>query len=113
MTKKYFEIRDNSAFIPVVAVDLHPTTDNETIKPIEQALVSASAYNPITTILLTTLSSELRTEHDPSNWHNRTLETAHHYILSYWEGLDSGQVINVEFIEGDSANPEAHVHLEL
>jgi hypothetical protein len=43
---------------------------------------------------------------DPYSWGGRTLPTAHAYIIKEWERLSDGDVVDVSFILGESAEPK-------
>lgn len=45
--------------------------------------------------------------YDPFDWPNqRTLGNAHRYIIDHWSELNSGQLIDVQFILGETASPK-------
>lgn len=53
-------------------------------------------------------------EYDPHSWEygGRTIPSAHQYIIDHWKELKSGQVLDVEFLNGESAEPKITERLE-
>ena len=49
---------------------------------------------------------------DPMSWSTYTLKNAHQYIQEYWEKLESGAVIDVQFLQGLSAQPKTSERFE-
>lgn len=89
---KVFEVRDRGTFIPVLAVE---TVDWNDFLSQQAWLMRRAAYTHH--ILLTHLTSR-KTEYDPDVWDNRTMKTAHQYIIENWGSLKGGEVIDVRFI---------------
>lgn len=96
MRKKYFEIRDRLTFIPAVAF---------TVSRGQSWLAGRAGYGDLSQVVLVRLS-DLQTNYDPFAWGGRTMPTAHKYIQDHWESLESGDLIDVEFIRGESPNPK-------
>ena len=44
--------------------------------------------------------------YDPFDWTNRTMKTAHQYIEANWAKLKDGDVVDVQFILGETAAPK-------
>jgi hypothetical protein len=105
MEVKLFEIRDRGTFIPAIAVRL--CTDNET----ERWLLGRSGYRGVNIdpaeknvepyVILSKLDG-VEAQYDPFRWPNRTMARAHLHINSKWFELVSGDIIDVEFIHGES-----------
>lgn len=110
MTVKLFEIRDRATFIAVMAVHLH-TDDVKEYRLLRKAGYADSqisgrldADEPY--IVLCKLDG-VEANYDPFCWPNqRTMGTAHRHIIEEWFRLQSGDVIDVEFILGESAVPK-------
>src|SRR5262249_55810951 len=50
---------------------------------------------------------EVEAHYDPFDWpRNRTMTTAHRHIINHWDELTSGDVIDVEFILGETKEPK-------
>lgn len=45
-------------------------------------------------------------QYDRFAWDNRTLKVAHDYIAAHWETLESGQVIDIEHVLGETREPK-------
>lgn len=101
MISRTFEIRDASTFIPVLAVKLDPGCEAD------RYLLSRAGYqSPSEYVWLAKLDGgEWRSTSDPYEWPGgaRTMKVAHAYIIQEWNNLKSGDVIDVEWILGESA----------
>lgn len=99
MEVKAFEIRDKATFIPVVAVRLESAFDAELY------LMARAGYRGTAYTLLTRLS-DLKTEYDANVWGGRTMPIAHSHIHILFHELESGSVIDVEFILNETQKPK-------
>lgn len=98
MEFKFFEIRDRATFIPGLAIlmksyDMH-----------ESYLLQRTGYDhDHPTILLINLSNQ-QARHSPCDWQPgiRTMPVAHQYIVKNFNTLESGDVIDVEYILGEA-----------
>ena len=114
MEVKTFEVRDEGTFISVLAVRLWPRSEEE------RYLLSRAGYGRTEAdqiggdyVMLTRLDGGL-CYYDHLMWGNRTLGCAHAYIRTCWDDLQSGQVIDVQYILGETDKPkesEANAHL--
>lgn len=114
---KIFEVRDSCTFIPVIAIKL----DAET--PEERGLLRCAGFGPGAApfILLSRLEGgELK--YDPYDHHaepeapkwnpdqyqklTRTMKVAHQYIYQNFDELQPGQVIDVQYILGETDRPK-------
>lgn len=107
MIAKLFEVRDAATFIPVLAVKLEPTNESE------RYLLGCSGYGTknedqskyIQVMKIAGGSS--KSECSPSDWGgNRTMYEAHKYIEEKFDDLNTGDVIDVEYILGISQQPK-------
>ena len=58
-------------------------------------------------IMLTRLDGDAhKAPNDPYAWEDRTFRTAHRYITEHWTELKDGDVIDVEFILGETSAPK-------
>jgi hypothetical protein len=106
MQVKMFEIRDRATFLPVIAI--HLDFDNE----VEQWLLSRIGFGTAMKYVLLIKGDEC--EYDPYVWTSRrTLRTAHLFIRDNFEILETGSVIDVEFILNESPEPKISERLEL
>jgi hypothetical protein len=100
------EIRDSATFIPVMATDTSPWTGShvivEELRGRQYLLRRAGYASAGSTIILLNLD-DCRASNDPYDWGNsRTMTTAHEYIENNWDELKDGDVIDVEFILGET-----------
>lgn len=103
METKLFEIRDRATFIPVLAIRLNPNTEQE------RYLLARTGYGLTVEqqgeyIVLFKLHGGVnRARCDPFEWGSaRTMQIAHTYIIEQWANLNRGEVIDVEFILGET-----------
>lgn len=118
MVVKLFEVRDRGTFMPVMAVRLVPTAQSLWFEKelwllrragysIEQLQVQPDDLNFQPYIVLCKLD-EVEAQYDPFRWPMppRTLRIAHMHIIDNWWELNSGDLIDVEFIVGESKEPK-------
>lgn len=118
MYVKYFEIRDRGTFIPVLA---HKPAELLAAgwralgvsNPIKAAIIKhglgrSGFCEDCDSIILTKLNSTVESRSDPMEWgrQTRTMRVAHEYIFNNWEGLDTGEVVDVEFILNETSTPK-------
>ncbi len=108
MESKLFEIRDAATFIPVLAVRLNPNREEE------RYLLGRTGYG-ITVeqqgkyVVVFKLAGGVNLAScDTNEWGEspRTVPVAHRYIIEHWAELMSGDVIDVEFILGETSSPK-------
>jgi hypothetical protein len=99
MKAKTFEIRDAGTFIPALAISLDPASDEHDRYLLERAGFGGQPFR--TYVLLIHLTS-MKIAYDPAHWTNRTMVEAHEYIRTMFSDLDTGDVVDVEFIRGDT-----------
>jgi len=103
MQTKLFEIRDHSTCIP--ALGTRPNQyDNDRA---EEWLWTRAGFgnkerSDTRTLVCLTYFANHRMEYDPLSWADRTMTTAHNYIATHWDELQSGAVIDVRFILGET-----------
>ena len=99
MITKLFEIRDRSTFIPVLATKINYENEAQ-----YRLLKRAGFVHPRDSrILLCRIDGgggECQTK--PHGWSGRTLATAHKHIEDNFRKLIDGDVIDVEFILGET-----------
>lgn len=99
MQTKALEIRDRATLIPALAVNM--VAGN----PAQARLLAHAGYSldGLPNIALTDLAANGRpTWNDPYAWSGRTFPAAHHYIINNWNEIKDGDVIDVEFILGET-----------
>ena len=95
MTHKLLEIRDRGTFIPAMAIRVSGEDG--------YLMRRAGFQNPM--VYLIALATQ-KCAYDPYQWGNRTMKTAHGFIESQWGALADGDVVDVEFILGESTAPK-------
>lgn len=105
MDIKLFEVRDRMTFVPVLAIRLRGRSSQE-FYLLRRAGYAAEQIaddppeNIEPYILLASLVSG-QAKYDPFDWSNRTMQVAHMHLIQNWRGLESGAVVDVEFILGE------------
>jgi hypothetical protein len=120
---KMFEVRDRMTFIPVVAVLMESTCETPypyeakllgLTNPKESYLLRRAGYAPGSNLvsLFSALSSGGPSHYDPHGWNStsRTMSVAHQYIGFHWSELNSGDVIDVEFILWETTTAKTSEH---
>lgn len=111
MQIKLFELRDSATFIPVMAIKLGAQGD------VENFLLARSGYgkDAITQngyIVMFALPGGLdKVTSDPYEWGNRTRQVSCDYIIRKWDLLNSGDVIDVQYILGETTAPKTSERL--
>lgn len=103
METKIIEVRDSATFIPVLCVNMN------SYDATERYFLRRCGY-PLDgepNILLTRLSADGPANNDPYSWGGRTYPVAHDYIITHWSELQSGDVVDVEFILGETAHKKS------
>jgi hypothetical protein len=102
MIAKLFEVRDRATFLPVIATSM-TSPANEA----EFYLLRRAGYGVQPLILLTRLDADGRpANYDPYAWGDRTMRVAHQHIQDHWLTLESGDVVDVEYILGERDAPK-------
>lgn len=103
MIPKLLEIRDRLTFIPALAIQFDHETDAESYL-LERAGYGQTREDHLSYIALCRLDGGMRTiTTAPYEWTgSRTMQIAHKYIDEHWTEINSGDVIDVEFICGES-----------
>ena len=110
MITKAFEIRDRGTFIPVVAIKMVPSYLADTADEVEaeRYLLRRAGYNfDQPSILLCRMEAsgvDRNATYDAYAWGSsaRTMTAAHLYIEQNFDELETGDVIDVEFILGET-----------
>lgn len=114
MIVKAFEIRDKGTFIPTMGILMVPEVfeDYSRVHEAERYLLRRAGYNfddPCVVLCRMECSGvDRNATYDPYSWGggNRTFAVAHDYIVKHWHELKSGDVIDVEFILGETTEPK-------
>lgn len=108
MKVKLLEVRDKATFIPMLCIEVGKF-DNE-----EQRYLAARVGFAETNIniIMTRLSGEGKSSADPYFWGDRTFTVSHDYIINNWNSLKDGDVIDVEFILGETQTKKISERIE-
>lgn len=102
MEIKVLEIRNSNTFLPVICIK--PVPDNEA----QRCLLRRDGYScqPDDPIIIMIDAQCRGVAYDPYDWPHdpRTKQNAHLYIEQHWRELKDGDVIDVEFILGETAS---------
>ena len=96
MQTKFLEIRDSATFIPALAIKL--TADDE----FGHYLLRRAGFGPNQNYIILHHLESSEFQYYPFSWPNRTMHQAHLYIQDHFDELQSGDVIDVEFILGET-----------
>jgi len=106
MKIKYFEVRDSCTFIPVVA--MLTESDDER----EQYLLKRTGYGPDGALVILMRLDTLNAQYSPSFWLDRTMSLAHEHISEKFDNLETGDVIDVQYILGETEEPKVSEKLD-
>jgi hypothetical protein len=96
---KFLEVRDRATTIPVLAIKI--TKDSSPI-------ASYAGFGETGSILLIHLNKP-DVQYDPYAWtllNGRTMRGAHIYIEQLWDTLEEGNVVDVEYLTGETQAPK-------
>lgn len=114
METKLFEIRDRGTFLPVICVKMEAEIEEE------RYLLAITGYGlqkktQAKYILMGKLQSpDLKFEPFEHAGYPvvRSLPIAHEYVRTHWDELKSGDMIDVEFISGETSEKKTPQRLE-
>ncbi len=99
MQVKVIEIRDTSTYFALLCVNMQPDNDAQRYHMRRVGYPCDGRPN----IVVTKLSADGgKTSNDPYYWGDRTMATAHNHITEAWDALRDGDVVDVEFILGET-----------
>jgi hypothetical protein len=106
MTCKTVEIRDAATFIPALAIRLTPTTEAD------RYLFGRAGYGTTPdrqseyVVLARIAGGTGFSTCDPYDWDTRTMAYAHDWLIKHFDEIESGAVVDVEFIMGSTSAPK-------
>ena len=115
MRVKLIELRDRGTFIPMFAFRVRVIDERPTISNAEQYLAYARARYPRdgSQVILGRLDSPKQDTHcDPYEWGNLRMQQAHVHLIKEWENINSGDVIDIEFLLGEKLERKISERLE-
>jgi len=98
MILKLFEVRDEGTHIGAFAFD---ATDSHATEQ-ERYLLRRSGFDGLSLVVFGYIDGTRKTEYDPECWGGRTMRAAHYHVMQHWHELKSGDVIDVEFVLGET-----------
>jgi hypothetical protein len=102
MIRKFVEIRDKGTCIPAIAIQM--LGDNE----IQRHYLRRAGYPADGSSIMLMVVDDGKATNDPYEWAvklamgSRTMPVAHNWILDHFGEITEGDVIDVEFILGES-----------
>lgn len=102
MKTKLIEIYDEGTMIIALSVDMNPENEQQRRGLRHYGFPCDGQPN----IMLTHATGCNKTSNDPYDWNDRTFSTAHHYIIENWATLNDGDVVDVQFILGETKEPK-------
>lgn len=99
MKTKTLEIRDRATFIPTLAIQ---------ISGADGYLIRRAGFAVEHPYVILIKLTDIEAQYDPFGWDTRarTMPTAHRYICDHFDELENGDVVDVEFIEGETERPK-------
>lgn len=105
MIIKAIEIRDAATFIPAVAIKMEPANEAQ------RYLMARVGFRDGAGVVLMVLNTQKATA-DPYDWPSlglgpRTMPVVHVWLEQHFDEVVDGDVIDVEFILGETSAPKA------
>lgn len=72
----------------------------------ERTMAAINGYSLGNPVVIVTKLSNTQTLNDAFDWNDRTMFTAHKYIEENFDKLNDGDVVDVEFILGETTKPK-------
>ena len=101
---KIFEVRDRATFMILSAMFIPSWQNIKTPDSIKYLVWWAGHARDM--VIMCNLTDPFKIETHPGAWKDRTYSTTHQYIVDNWDGLISGQVLDVEYILGEVDTPK-------
>jgi len=101
MEIKMLEIRDKATFMPVMAIDVCAESEEQKYL-LSRAGFGTSGRGDYKIVIK--MVGDITANYDEFSWGNgaRTMPIAHKHIRDYWDDLNDGDVVDVEFILGET-----------
>ena len=107
MQGKWIEIRDAGTFIPAIAMrQAYPFLEAD--RYLAARAGYGTDFDGQRGYVWLTYVENCMTHWDPNKWPGggRTMSTAHRYLIENWDEVDSGAVVDVAFILGETEAPK-------
>ena len=113
MEVKLFEVRDRATFIPCFGILMSPSDENfigarSDRSEEERYLLQRAGFGFDNPLVMFGRLEGGGCQYDPYGWpsSSRTIHVAHVHIANHWNELSSGDVIDVEYILGETTEPK-------
>lgn len=106
MEIKLLELRDRGTFIPAFAFRSEPDNDRE------RYLLRRAGYSMGQPLVILGRLEGNECHYDPYEWMWDPWRTVHHHLMEHWEEVNSGDVLDAEFLRGESQQPKQSVQKE-
>lgn len=102
MIVKVLEVRDRMTFIPVMAIKMNSEDD------IQKYYLRRAGYGEDSFSVSVICMDNFKGYDDPYKWDcmSRTMHEAHKYISKNWDLLNDGDVVDVEYVLGETDTPK-------
>lgn len=106
MIIKALEIRDDGTTIPALAIDTSAGS------PAQYGILRRSGFDGDGHAIIVMMLCDQKATCHPDEWPDlgcgrRTMPIAHRYIINHFDDLTEGDVVDVEFILGETTAPKA------
>ena len=102
MEVKLFEVRDAATFAPCMGIRLGGHSEEERYLLARAGYGKYSKLQEMYVLFTCILPGYSKIEYDTMTWGDRTFQTAHTFVETHWEALTSGQVVDVQYILGET-----------
>ena len=113
MIAKTIEICDVATFIPALAIRLEPTNEQDRYL-LGRAGFGINAEVQRKYVYLVQLNGgNGQATCDPCDWSSSTMQSAHGWLLGHFDEIESGGVVDVEYVTGKTETPKQSEHTEV
>ena len=102
MEFKLFELRDRCTFIPLLCIKPQGCMTGLELHPFIAKMAHRFGYQGSHAVIAMHMAKPEFCKSDPYEWEDRTFKTAHKYVITHWEELKTGDVIDVQYILGET-----------
>jgi hypothetical protein len=113
MKAKMLEVRDVATFIPMLAVQLEPDNFAAEFLLTRAGFGRGHEQQRQYVLLCRINGGGGPCATDPYDWQSSTFRQVHFFVNEHWDEIQSGDVIDLEFIRGDSAAPKVSERFDM
>ena len=106
MISKTIEIRDIATFIPTLAVRLEPGNSQDRYLLGRAGFGTGPEAQRQHIYLIQLNGGNGQATCDPYDWSNRTMQYAHLWLNEHFDEIESGGVVDVEYVTGNTTTPK-------